>query len=71
VPTNLPAPHFVMFRLKDSDDTMKTTSPFYIHKAFDSTAGKVTIASRLKNRTLLVEARNEKQAEILLKATSP
>jgi hypothetical protein len=64
-----PAARFVTFRLKDSDKTMKNIGPFYLQKALDSVAGKVTNASRLKNGTLDVEARNEKQAEVLLKAT--
>jgi hypothetical protein len=58
-----------MFRLKDCDMTVKNISPFYIQRAVDSTAGKVSNASRLKNGTLLVQARNERQAEVLLKAT--
>jgi hypothetical protein len=47
---------------------MKNTGPFYIQKALESIAGEVTSASRLKNATLLVEARNEKGAEALLNA---
>jgi hypothetical protein len=38
-------------------------------KRLDSIDGKVTSASHLKSGTLLLEAWNEKQAEVLLKAT--
>jgi hypothetical protein len=48
---------------------MKNISPFDIRKTFGSIAGKVINASRLKNGTLVVEARNEKEAEVLLKAS--
>jgi hypothetical protein len=48
---------------------MNNISPFDIQKATDSIAGKETNASRRKNGTLLAEARNDKQAEVLLKAT--
>jgi hypothetical protein len=48
---------------------MKNISPFCIQKALDGIAEKVANGSRLKNGTLLVESRNEKQAEVLLKAT--
>jgi hypothetical protein len=51
--------------LKDSDKTVKNVSPVYIQKALKSIAGKVTDASHLKNMTLLVEAWNKKQAEVL------
>jgi hypothetical protein len=57
----LPAARFVTFRLKDSDKKMKNVSPFYIQKALDGLAEKVTNGSRLKNGVLLVESRNEKQ----------
>jgi hypothetical protein len=59
VRVKLPASRFVTFRLKDSDRTVKNIGPFYIQKALDSMAGRVTSGSRLKNGTLLVEARNE------------
>jgi hypothetical protein len=55
--------------LKDFDKTMKNSSQFYIQKSLDSIAAKVTKASRLKNVALPVEARSEKQAEVLLKDT--
>jgi hypothetical protein len=48
---------------------MRNTSPCYIQKAPDTVAGKVTCASRLKDLKLLVEAINDKQAEVLLKET--
>jgi len=60
---------FVTFRLKDSDKNMRQINPFYVQKALDSIAGKVKNASRLKNGTLLIEVHNDKQAELLLKAT--
>jgi hypothetical protein len=68
-PVKLPAPRPVTFRLKDADRTVKSISPFYIQTALDSIAGETTSASRLKSGTLLVEARNETQAEVFLKAT--
>jgi hypothetical protein len=55
--------------LKDSDKIVKNIGPFFVLKTLSSIAGKVTNASCLKDGTLLVEARNEKQAEVLLKAT--
>jgi hypothetical protein len=48
---------------------MRQINPFYVQKALDSIAGKVKNASRLKNGTLLIEVYNDKQAELLLKAT--
>jgi hypothetical protein len=69
VPVKLPTPRYVTFRFKDSNKTTKNISPFYIHKALDSIAGKVSNASRMKNGTLVVEARNETQADVHLKAT--
>jgi hypothetical protein len=49
--------------------TMRNVSPFYTRKGLDSTARKLTNASRLKKRTLHVEARNETPAAVPLKAT--
>jgi hypothetical protein len=60
---------FVTFRLKDSDKNMRQINPFYVQKALDSIAGKVKNASRLKDGTALTEVHNDKQAELLLKAT--
>jgi hypothetical protein len=65
----VPAPGFVMFRLKDSDKAMGNISPFYIQQALGSIAEKVTNASLLKIGTLRAEARNKEQASVLLKAT--
>jgi hypothetical protein len=48
---------------------MGQINPFYVQKALDSIAGKVKNASPLKNGTLLIEVHNDKQAELLLKAT--
>jgi hypothetical protein len=43
---------------------MKNISPFYIQKALDIIAGRETNASRLKNGTLFMEARNEKEGSL-------
>jgi hypothetical protein len=56
----------MMFRLKNTENNMRTISLFYIQKALDDIAGKVKNASRLKDGTLLVEVQNDKQAEVLL-----
>jgi hypothetical protein len=48
---------------------MRHINPFYAQKAIDSAAGNVKNAPRLKNGTQLIEVHNDKQAELLLKAT--
>jgi hypothetical protein len=64
----MPALRFVTFRLKDTDKNMRHINPFYVQKALDARAGKVKNVSRLRNGTLLIETRNDKQTELLLKA---
>jgi hypothetical protein len=63
------APRFVTFGLKDPDETMKSVSPFYIQRALDSIAGKVSNASLLKMCHSLWRHGMKKQAEVLLMAT--
>jgi hypothetical protein len=58
--------HNLQFERRWQD--LRSISQFCLQKALDTIAGKVTNASRLKNGTLLMEARNDKQADVLLKA---
>jgi hypothetical protein len=71
VNVRMPVPHFVTFKLKDADKTMRQINQFYIQKAVDAIAGKVKSGSRLRNGTLLIETQNNKQAKLLLKANLP
>jgi hypothetical protein len=68
-PVKIPAPHFITFRLKGTKKTMWNIIPLYIHKALNGIAWKVNNAFRLKNGMLFLEVHNEKQAEVLLKAS--
>jgi hypothetical protein len=63
------ASRFVTVRLKDTNKTMRKINPFYIQKALDSVAEKVTNASCMKTAALFVEALNGKQKEVLLNVT--
>jgi hypothetical protein len=63
------APRFITVRLNDTEKAMRNISPLYIQEALVRTAGKVKNVSRLKNGPLLVEVQDEKQLEVVLKAT--
>jgi hypothetical protein len=52
-----------------TEKIMHIINPFYIQNALDSIAGKVNNVSRLKSSILLVDVSNDKQADILLKAS--
>jgi hypothetical protein len=67
----MPAPSFITFKLQAPKKFMRDNNPFYVQKALDGIAGKGRNATRLKNRTLLVDIFNEKQAEVLLVAKLP
>jgi hypothetical protein len=64
----MPAPRFITFRLKVIERNMRNFNPFYLQKILGGIAGKVKNAPRLKNRTLLKEVQNDRQAEVLLEA---
>jgi hypothetical protein len=62
----MPPPRFITFKLHDPKKSTRDINPLYAHKALHGIAGKFSKATLLKNRTLLNELFNEKQAEVLL-----
>jgi hypothetical protein len=53
------APLFVPFKTYKNETTLQDINLFYIHMALDTIGGKVTDASQLKSRILLLEIHSD------------
>jgi hypothetical protein len=65
VTVRMPVPHLLIFKLKDMGKATHEINPFSIQKALNTIAVKIKNTTRLKNGTLFVETRIDKQAELL------
>lgn len=61
---------YVVMTRTDPDMTMSTISPFAIDKGIEGICGPVKKVSRMRNETLLIQTKNNKQAQKLLAAKS-
>lgn len=62
-----PGPKYLVMRRIGEGSTMKGVSPFLIHRAIESVAGKVQKTNALRSGDLLIQTQDAKQANKLVK----